>query len=434
VLEDKVREVEQLVRAQNEWRLRRTINLIASENVLSERARATLSADFGHRYAEGHPGARYYQGTEYIDAVESRVRDAMKQLFGAKNAEVRTISGTNANDVVFSALVKWNDPVMVNSLPAGGHISHQLMGGLGKYTRNILPFPRTEDGWKIDVAKAKEAILQEEPKVVLFGKSMILFREPVRDLVDLCRERKIAIVYDGAHVLGLIAGKQFQDPLAEGADVLLGSTHKTFFGPQRGVVLSNLEDERWTRIDKMAFPGSLSNHHLFTLPALLIATHEMTEFGRDYAARVVANARALAAALAKRKVKVECEEYGFTETHQVIVNVKKFGGGGKVEVTLKENDIILNRNLLPRDPAKNVNNPSGLRIGVQEMTRFGMNEPEMDEIARLLRECVVDGKNVKEEVHRLRARFTQVHYSFDRPSESAPAVNSAPIDVDLAGY
>ncbi len=435
MFEERVREVEGWVRSQNEWRLRRTLNLIASENVLSGRARAILNSDFGHRYAEGHPGARYYQGTEYIDLIETKARESMTRLFGCTRAEVRTISGTNANDVVFSALVRWNDPVMVNSLPAGGHISHQLMGGLGKYTRNILPFPRTEDGWRIDVDRAKEAILKEGPKVVLFGKSMILFREPVRELAELCHEKGIVVVYDGAHVLGLIAGKQFQDPLVEGADVLLGSTHKTFFGPQRGVILSNLEDERWTRIDKMAFPGSLSNHHLFTLPPLLVATYEMTAFGQDYAAQVVANARHLARTLHGLQMDVEGEEQGYTETHQVILNVKKHGGGGKIEVVLKENDIILNRNLLPKDPAKNVHHPSGLRIGVQEMTRFGMKAPEMEEIARLIRECVVDGKKVKEEVNRLRSRFQTVQYSFDRVAEPvARATPAASIDVDMAGY
>jgi len=434
VLEEKAREVEEWVRAQNDWRLRHTINLIASENVLSERARAILNSDFGHRYAEGHPGARYYQGTEYIDRIETNAREAMRKLFRCRNAEVRTISGTNANDVVFSALVKENAPVVVNSLPAGGHISHQLMGGLGKYTRNILAFPRSEDGWHIDVDRTKETIRKEKPKVVLFGKSMILFREPVRELADLCHELGAVVVYDGAHVLGLIAGGQFQDPLSEGADILLGSTHKTFFGPQRGVILSNLEDECWTRIDKMAFPGSLSNHHLFTLPPLLLSAYEMMEFGAPYSAPVVANARHLALSLHRLGMQVEGEEYGYTETHQVIVDVKKFGGGGKIEVLLKDNDIILNRNLLPKDPAKNVNHPSGLRIGVQEMTRFGMGEPEMDEIARLVQECIVGGKRVKEEVNRFRAKFQVVRFSFDRASSAAEKGAPAAIDVDLAGY
>ena len=131
--EDLVREVERIVRANDGWRLRQTINLIASENVLSARARALLPTDFGHRYAEGHPepGKRYYQGTKHIDVIEARTRDAFKQIFSVGHAEVRTVSGTNANDVVFSAFVKPEDKVIVNSLEVGGHISHQPIGGMG---------------------------------------------------------------------------------------------------------------------------------------------------------------------------------------------------------------------------------------------------------------------------------------------------------------
>ncbi len=420
MLEDQVFDLERIVRSQNEWRLHRTINLIASENAMSARARALLNSDFTHRYAEGHPGARYYMGTDYIDIVETRVREAMEKLFDAKHAEVRTISGTNANESVFGALVPRDAKVLVNSLPGGGHISHQKIGGLGKITRDIHSFPRTADGWHIDVEKTRDFIRKEKPAVVVFGKSVILFREPVRELIDTCREEGVVTIYDGAHVLGLVAGKILQDPLAEGADVLLGSTHKTFFGPQRGVVLSNLDDERWKRIDKCTFPGSTSNHHLFTLPSLLMATYEMIEFGREYVRQVVDNARALAKSFDAAGFEVCGKEFGYTDTHQVNVNVKKYGGGGKVELLLKENDIILNRNLLPEDPPKKLNNPSGLRIGVQEMTRFGMKEPEMERIAGLVRECIIDGKTVKEEVNRFRAEFTDIHFSFDPAGVALP--------------
>jgi glycine hydroxymethyltransferase len=435
VSEELIREVEATVRANDEWRLRKTINLIASENVLSARARALLGSDFGHRYAEGHPGARYYQGTGPIDGVEARTKEAFKRIFGCRNAEVRTISGTNANDVVFCSLVKGEDKAVVNSLTVGGHISHQLMGGLGKYTRNILPWPRSErNEYEIDAARSKDLLLKERPKAVFFGKSMILFPEPVKELAPVCRELGITAVFDGAHVLGLIAGKQFQDPLAEGCDILLGSTHKTFFGPQRGVVLSNLEDERWTRIDKVAFPGSLSNHHLFTLPPLLMATVEMLEFGRDYARQVVANAKHFAKSLAKAGFDVACPDRGYTESHQVVVDVSTHGGGGKVSVLMEQNDIICNRNLLPRDPPKKVNNPSGIRLGVQEMTRMGMKEPEMEEIARLMKACIADGKAVKDEVNRFRGRFVQVQYSFDAPAPGNGSPAALPVEPDMAGY
>ncbi len=411
--EELIRDVERIVQENDERRLRRAVNLIASENVLSRRARALLPSDFGHRYAEGHPGARYYQGTGSIDIIEAKVKDLLRQLFGYRSVEVRTISGTNANEVVFSALVRYGETAVVNCLTGGGHISHQLIGGLGKYTRNILTWPRTEDGYRIDVGKAKDLLAKEKPRAVVFGKSLILFREPVKELVPLCRELGITVAYDAAHVLGLIAGKRFQDPIAEGADILVGSTHKTFFGPQRGVILSNWEDDRWVRIDKSAFPGALSNHHLNTLPPLLVAVQETISFGREYAGQVIANAKALAAALHGMGFNVACPDLGYTESHQVIVDVRNYGGGGKAAPLLDQNDIICNRNLLPWDPPKAVNNPSGLRLGVQEMTRVGMKEPEMEEIARLMKGCVIDGRAMKDEVNRFRGRFVDVHYSFD---------------------
>ncbi len=441
--EDRIRDVERLVRANDEWRLRRTINLIASENVLSARARALLPSDFGHRYAEGHPekGKRYYQGTQHIDVVEAAVRDAMKKLFGVRNAEVRTVSGTNANDVVFSSFVKPEDKVIVNSLEVGGHISHQPMGGMGKYTRNILRWPRDPaNGYAVDVAKSKDLLAKEKPKLAVLGKSLILFPEPAREIAAACRETGTICVFDGAHVLGLIAGRQFQDPLAEGCDILLGSTHKTFFGPQRGVILSNFDEERWKRIDKVAFPGSLSNHHLFTLPPLLVAAHEMAQFGEAYAKQVIANARAFGKSLARNGFDVQLADLGITASHQVAVDVRKQGGGRECAQTLEDNDIIVNYNLLPHDDPKAVMKPSGLRLGVQEMTRWGMKEPEMDEIARLFRECLVDRKAVKEEVNRFRAGFVDVRYSFDAPGglEDAPTRKvvrgAGAIEPDLAGY
>lgn len=442
--ESLVRDVEQVVRENDAWRLRRTLNLIASENVLSARARALLPSDFGHRYAEGHPekGRRYYQGTKHIDVVEARTRDCMKKLFGVSHAEVRTVSGTNANDVVFSSFVKPGDKVIVNSLEVGGHISHQPMGGMGKYTRDILRWPRDpKNGYAIDVAASKDMIAKEKPKLVVLGKSLIMLPEPAKEIAAACRELGVICVFDGAHVLGLIAGGQFQDPLAEGCDILLGSTHKTFFGPQRGVILSNLEDERWKRIDKVAFPGSLSNHHLHTLPPLLVATYEMMEFGQAYARQVCANAKAFAKALAANGFDVQLADHGYTASHQVAVDVKKQGGGRDCAEKLEANDVICNYNLLPHDDPKAVMKPSGLRLGVQEMTHWGMKEPEMEEIARFFKECLVEAKAVREEVNRFRSRFVDVRYSFDAPVslDDAPTKKMPPrrtesVDVDLAGY
>jgi glycine hydroxymethyltransferase len=411
--ERNVSHIEELVRDQNKWRSR-CINLIASENVTSRRTRGIMGSDFAHRYAEGHPGERYYQGTEIIDEIESLLKQQMKSLFRCKHADVRPISGTIANDAVFSRYIKSGDVVMVNSTPGGGHISHHKAGSVGKYTRNIVNIPVTPDGYHTDVEKTLDLIKSVEPKVLILGKSLFLFPEPVAELAPVCKKKGIHLIYDAAHVLGLMAGHQFQDALADGAPMVTGSTHKTFFGSQRGVILSNVDDEEWRRIDKGAFPGSSSNHHLETLVALSVSSYEMMEFGPEYARQVVANAKHLAGKLHDRGFKVQGEAFGFTESHQVAIDVADLGGGDSASRTLKDNQIIVNMNLLPYESLDKALSPAGLRMGVQEMTRVGMKEAEMEQIAVFFSNVLMEKKYVGDEVKEFRGRFQDVLYSFDR--------------------
>jgi glycine hydroxymethyltransferase len=390
-----------------------TLNLIASENVLSPAARAVMLSDLLHRYAEGHPGGRYYEGTAYVDEVETHATEACRRLFRCGWADVRPISGTVSNEAVFSRLVPRGATVVGHRVAMGGHISHDRMGSLGKRTDRILPWPTTPDGWAIDVPAARDLIAKERPAVAVLGRSLFLFPEPVADLREVAAEAGTRLVYDGAHVLGLVAGGAFQDPLAEGADVLTGSTHKTFFGPQRGLVLASGRDAALAQaVDKGVFPGSSSNHHLFSLPALLVAALETEAFGAAYAKAVVSNAKALAASLEKRGLAVACADRGHTASHQVAVDVGDHGGGRGVAARLAAQDVICNMNLLPGEPGKNATNPRGIRLGVQEMTRYGMGPQEMDEVARLVAEAVVSSRAVGPDARRLRARFPDVGYGY----------------------
>ncbi len=410
--EKEVTEIEHLIKKQNRWR-NKCINLIASENVVSRRVRSMAGSDFVHRYAEGHPGERYYRGTSYIDDIENQLKTNLKILFECDHSEVRPISGTNANEAFFSRFVKPGDVVMVNSTPAGGHISHHREGSLGKFTRNIIDIPLTEDGYHMDVDKTTYLIEKARPKLIVLGKSLFLFPEPVTEIADVCQKYNTKIMFDAAHVLGLIAGKQFQRPLLEGAYLMTASTHKTFFGSQRGIILSNMEEDQWRKIDRGAFPGSSSNHHLDTLAQMAICAYEFMEFGEQYDEDTINNAKALAAELDRHGFDVQGKAFGYTETHQVAVNVREFRGGEKVSKTLEINDIILNMNMLPHEPLKNHDRPDGIRIGVQEMTRVGMGEEEMGRIAELIKECIKDKKTVKEEVNRFRSEYQDVHYSYD---------------------
>ncbi len=402
----------QLLDRQDAWRST-TLNLIASENVLSPAARAAIDSDLMHRYAEGHPGARYYEGTRFVDEIEAETSAACRRVFRCAWADVRPISGTVSNEAVFSRLVPRGATVVAHKVATGGHISHDRMGALGKRTDRILPWPTLADGYRIDVGAAKDLLVLEKPVVAVLGRSMFLFPEPVGELAEAAKAAGTKLLYDGAHVLGLIAGGQFQDPLHEGADVLMGSTHKTYFGPQRGVVLTRGEDEALrTAIDRGVFPGSSSNHHLHTLPSMWVATLEMEAFGAAYARDVVRNAQALGAALSRRGVTVACADLGFTRSHQVVLDVADAGGGREVAARLAKDDVITNMNLLPGEPGKSAMNPRGIRMGVQELTRYGMGVAEMEEVARLLEEAILHRKAVAPDVHRLRARFPTIRYGY----------------------
>ena len=425
-----IHDIEQLLGQQEQWRQRQTINLIASENTPSEAVRRVQNSDFMGRYAEGHPNEpgkvnRYYQGTRYIDEIERKARIEIMELFGARQADVRPISGNASNTAIALGYLRGGDTVVANSTDAGGHISHGPVGVFGRRIQNrgqvlklgseksvnLHYLPLTEDHYHVDAQKTIALIERVSPQLVIMGKSLFLFPEPVSEVAAACRARNIPLLYDGAHVLGLIAGGQFQDPLREGATWLTGSTHKTFPGPQRGVILGNLDEEGekkfWPAADRGVFPGSSSNHHLHTLPALLVATREMKQYGRDYAAQIVRNAQALGRALDELGTPVEARDFGYTKSHIIAVNVAQFGAGVEVAKRLEANDIIVNYNMLPGD--EDPRNPSGLRIGVSEMTRYGMDEQAMGELAQLMHDAV-HGLQVKEQVNNLRSRYTEMQY------------------------
>lgn len=426
-----ISDIVEIVEKQNQWRGEQTLNMIASENTQSPAVRQIECNDFMGRYAEGHPNTpeainRYYEGTQYIDQIESMATREFASLAKCRQADVRPISGNAANTAVALGILRGGDTVIANSIDAGGHISHNPIGvfgrriqvrgkvlALGKENSISLHFwPTTEDGYHIDAQKSVDLVEQTSPNLVILGKSLFLFPEPVKEIAEVCRAKNIPVLFDAAHVLGLIMGEQFQDPFGDGAHLVTASTHKTFPGPQRGVVLGNLATEKelkwWTSIDRGIMPGSSSNHHLHTLPGLLVAIREMNAFGKEYASQIVSNAKALGKALSEEGVKVEAEDFGFTESHQVALNVSNYGAAKEIAQRLAENNIIVNYNMLPGD--QDAKNPSGLRIGVQELTRFGMNEKEMGEVASLMK-AVFAGKNVKDNVLALRSQFIEIQYA-----------------------
>jgi len=256
----------------------------------------------------------------------------------------------------------------------------------------------------------KREIIKNRPKIVLLGGSLFLFPHPVEDAREASDEVGAKVMYDGAHVLGLIAGGQFQDPLKEGADLLVGSTHKTFPGPQGGMILCR--EELKDTVDEAVFPGVVSNHHLHHVAALGISLAEMLEFGRDYTGQIIKNAKALAQSLYELEFDVLCEDQDFTESHQVAMDVKNIYSAAKMAKDMEANNIILNKNLLPWDDRNRIDDPSGIRVGTQEITRRGLKEAQMAEVAEFMKMVAMDSKNVKEEVTEFMNQYTKVHYAF----------------------
>ncbi len=429
-MKEKVSEIRNLLQEHHNWFIQ-SIPLIASENITSPAVDEACASDFSHRYAEGWSGQRVYAGCKYIDKVEDVCMELTKKYFDCLHADVRPISGVVANLTMYNALTSDNNGKMCcMSIIRGGHISHgprfaksgrEIFGTAGT-TRglNIEYLAFDNDEMNLDIDKSAKVIREFEPELVLFGGSVFLFPHPVKELGEVAKEVGAYVGYDAAHVAGLIGSGYFQDPLREGADVMTLSTHKTLPGPQHGTLVSNREDLIDT-LRSCAFPALLSNHHLHNVAGLAVALAEMLEFGKEYHKNVIENAKALGQALNERGLSVLMEHKGFTESHQIVVDIveheKTIGLGGDIEKLLESSNIILNRNLLPRDltEGRHYQNPGGLRIGTSEVTRLGMGKSEMVDIAEFFKKLIIekkDPKKIKNEVAEFRKDFQEIQYCF----------------------
>jgi glycine hydroxymethyltransferase len=391
-----------------------SLPMIASENVTSPIVRQVLSSDLCHRYAEGQVGHRFYQGCKYVDVIEGKAVQLAKEVFNAPHVNVQPISGVNCNIAAFFALSDPGDKLIALAVPSGGHISHAKFSAAGIRGLKIYTHPFDNKIMNVDVDGMVKNIKKVKPKVVMFGASLFLFPHPIKEAREACDEVGASIIYDGAHVLGLIAGGQFQDPLREGADVVTGSTHKTFPGPQGGIILC--QKKYAEVVDEAVFPGTVSNFHLHHKAALAITLAEMKKFGKAYARQIVKNSQALGAYMDELGFNVLCKDLGYTQSHQIAVDVSKNGGGSVLAAKLEKANIITNKNLFPWDDVHTTDNPSGLRLGTQELTRIGMKEREMKEVAKLFRRVIIDREQpekVKKDVVLLKSQYQTVRYCFD---------------------
>jgi aminomethyltransferase len=431
--------------ANSRWRQQDCVNLIPSEQSPSAVTRMLSIMDPMCRYGE-HKRIKafdeaevfYYQGTDFIAEVEELLEEEMRRFLGCSCVETRLISGQMANMALFSAMLDYINRadrkseqrrigrVLNNHIVKGGHLSAQPMGALRDFVARdpktekpaVVNFPVLEENpYKMDVAACCELVGQYRPELIIFGKSMVLHKEPVAEIRAVVDQLGLdcVLMYDMAHVLGLV-GPNFQEPFKEGAHLVTGSTHKTYFGPQRGIVAADYKDtdpeyELWEAIERRSFPGSTSNHHLGTLLALLMAAYEMNVFKDEYQPKVIANAKAFALALKDSGLDVAGDpDIAFTETHQVVVNVG-YAKGPEIARRLEDNNIIVNYQAAPEEEGFTAS--GSLRTGVSEMTRFGMGADDFQQLAQLMADVILHNKSVKKEVSRFRKRFLEMHYCFD---------------------
>ncbi len=388
-------EILSLVEKHEQWRGKECLNLIPSENVMSPAVRSLLASELGHRYTARD---RFYMGTRFMDEIEQCGEKLAKEVFGAETADLRPLSGHIADMIFLASFTKPGDVLMCVSPEDGGYPGLWDDGLAGLLGLKAVPFPFSRENMKIDAEKAKEAIERFKPKVLVFGASLILFPHPVRELAETAHECGAIVGFDGSHVLGLIAGKHFQDPLREGANALFGSTHKSFFGPQGGIFLA--DKEHGETVKARIYPRFVDNAHWNRIAALTLALAEMQRFGRDYAGQVVRNAKALAKALHDYGFPVKCSRLGFTESHQVIMDFGDYERGREVAEKLQKANIIVD---------------CVVRLGTCEVTRRGMKEGEMAKIAELIKRTVLDKENpenVKREVVKLCSEFQNIEYCF----------------------
>jgi len=416
---------------QDHHRYRETcLNLIASECITSPTVRRYLMTDFGYRYGNymDDPAVRGYKGNKYIIELEAEAHKLAKELFHAKYVDLRALGGESADAGVIMALTKPGDTVIETGGGYGGHMActrivapmaHGMPPSLMKGLLNVIYWPYNIKTDQIDVDKAAKMIRERKPSLLIIGRGRILFSpEPVKEIKEIAGEVGAYVSYDASHVFGLMAGKRFFNPLDDGADVMMGSHTKTFPGPQGGMALTN-SGEMYTKLQGGKggrFAGAIvCNHHIHRIAALAAALAEMKEFGEAYADRVVRNSAALGKALYDLGFNVLYPEYGFSRTHMVMVDVTEFGGGSKNANLLEKANILCGGSSIPIDVERGTSS-SGLRIGTQEMSRTGMKEKDMAEVAELIKRVVMDKEDlevVAKDVAKFVSNFNKLTFTFD---------------------
>ncbi|MBL8691034.1 MAG: aminotransferase class I/II-fold pyridoxal phosphate-dependent enzyme [Rhodospirillaceae bacterium] len=388
-----------------------TIGLNAGTNVMNPRAAALLGRSLGNRPSLGYPGDKYEMGMEYAERIEIVADGLVRRLFKAPFAEIRVGSGALANLYVFMATCAPGDRIMAFPPEMGGHVTHHKAGAAGLYGLDIHPVPYDAARMAIDLDRLRSEAKRLKPKVITVAGSLCLFPYDVAGVRGIADEIGALVLYDAAHMAGLIAGGRFQQPLAEGAHLMTCSTYKAFGGPPSGLVMTTEQGLAET-IDKIAYPGLTANFDLGKTAALAMSVLDLLEHGQAYAEMCIANAHALGEAMAAEGLPVHgVAGRGHTESHHLALHAAPFGGGQTASKHLAKANVLLCGIGLPIQAVDGDLN--GIRIGTQEVTRFGLTPKEMPQVARFLARVLKGNEKpeqVKGDVIEFRRAFQTIRY------------------------
>ncbi|KRE00416.1 serine hydroxymethyltransferase [Bosea sp. Root381] len=386
------------------------VNLNPATNVMNPKAEAALAAGLGARPSLGYPGDKYEMGLEAIEQIEVIAAELAAEVFGAKYAEIRVPSGAIANLYAFMVAAKPGDCIIAPPGEIGGHVTHHGAGAAGLYGIVTHPAPVDPVNYTVDIARLREDALRLQPKLISIGGSLNLFAHPIREIRAIADEVGALVLFDAAHMSGMIAGQGWQQPLEEGAHLMTMSTYKSLGGPPSGLIVTN-DAEIARRLDAVAYPGLTANFDAAKSASLAITLLDWKAHGRAYAAMMAQTAQALAQALVEHQIPVFARDRGITASHQFAIEAAPYGGGQAAAKRLRQVNILSCGIGLPlAEVAGDVN---GLRLGTPEIVRFGMAPADMPELARYIAEGLNGSRPaaaVAADVTAFRSRFRELHY------------------------
>lgn len=403
---DLLAQIENLATRNKEIHEKECFNLNPATNVMNPRAEALLASGIGSRPSLGYPGDKYEMGLEAIEEIEVIAAELCAEVFDAKFAEIRVPSGAIANLYGFMATCKPGDTIIAPPASIGGHVTHHVAGCAGLFGLRTVDAPTDGYGYTVDLDHLRAIALKERPKLITIGGSLNLFEHPVKEVRQIADEIGAKVMFDAAHQCGIIAGKAWRNPLAEGAHFMTMSTYKSLGGPAGGLIVTN-DAEIAEKLDAIAFPGMTANFDAAKSAALAVTMLDWRDFGSQYAAEMIAMAQALADGLDANGVPVFAGREGFTASHQFAVLAAPYGGGQTASKTLRRAGFLACGIGLPAPEV--TGDMNGLRIGTPELVRWGMTSKDAGGLAALITSGLA-GDDIAAEVAEWRQSFSELHF------------------------